>query len=62
MLSSLKKEQVNYLLEKKQVESTNDFLQNCMKLADYYVLIINLFTSITLTLISLKKSLKNRAF
>jgi hypothetical protein len=51
MLSSLKKEQVNYLLEKKQVESTNDFLQNCMKLADYYVLIINLFTSITLTLI-----------
>ena len=51
MLSSLKKEQINYLLEKKQVESTNDFLQNCMKLADYYVLIINLFTSITLTLI-----------
>jgi hypothetical protein len=51
LLSSLKNEQINYLLEKKQIESTNDFLKNCMKLADYYVLIINLFTSITLTLI-----------
>lgn len=51
MLSNLKKEQINYLLAKKQIESTNDLLKDCMKLADYYVLIINLFTSITLTLI-----------
>jgi hypothetical protein len=51
MLSSLKKEQINYLLAKKQIESTNNLLNDCMKLADYYVLIINLFTSITLTLI-----------
>lgn len=51
ILGSLKKEQIKYLLEKKQIESTNDNLKNCLKLADYYVLIINLFTSITLTLI-----------
>lgn len=51
MLSSLNPEQINYLLAKKQIESTNDLLNDCMKLAEYYVLIINLFTSITLTLI-----------
>ena len=51
ILGSLKNEQIKYLLEKKQIETTNDFLKNCLKLADYYVLIINLFTSITLTLI-----------
>jgi len=51
ILGSLKNEQIKYLLEKKQIESTNDNLKNCLKLADYYVLIINLFTSITLTLI-----------
>jgi len=51
MLSTLKNEQINYLLEKKKIVSTNDFLKNCMQLSDYYVFIINLFTSITLTLI-----------
>lgn len=51
LLSSLKNEQINYLLKKKQIESTGDLLKDCLKLADYYVLIINLFTSITLTLI-----------
>jgi len=51
ILGSLKNEQIKYLLEKKQIETTTDFLKNCLKLADYYVLIINLFTSITLTLI-----------
>ena len=51
MLSTLKNEQINYLLEKKKIKSTNDFLKNCMQLSDYYVFIINLFTSITLTLI-----------
>jgi hypothetical protein len=51
MLSSLNPKQINYLLAKKQIESTNDLLKDCMKLAEYYVLIINLFTSITLTLI-----------
>jgi len=51
MLSSLNPEQINYLLAKKQIESTNDLLKDCMKLAEYYVLIINLFTSITLILI-----------
>jgi hypothetical protein len=51
MLSSLKPEQINYLLAKKQIEPTNDLLKDYSKLAEYYVLIINLFTSITLTLI-----------
>ena len=51
MLSILKKEQITYLLKQKNIESTNDLSQNCMMLAEYYLLIINLFSSITLTLI-----------
>ena len=51
MLNSLKEEQLNYLLGKKQIKSTSNVLENSSKLAEYYVLIINLFTSITLTLI-----------
>ena len=51
VLSILKKEQINALLEQKKIESTSDLLENCMRLAEYYVLIITLFSSITLTLI-----------
>ena len=51
MLSTLKNEQIIYLLEQKNIKHTSDLLKNCMMLAEYYVIIINLFSSITLTLI-----------
>jgi hypothetical protein len=35
VLSILKKEQINALLEQKKIESTGDLLENCMRLAEY---------------------------
>ena len=61
MLSKLTSDQIKFLVDKKKISYTMDtfeaFYANttikkiCIKLAEYYVQIINLFSSITLTLI-----------